>query len=70
MNLFQENLKKKQQLPTAPSSLSSYRDTATTTAQPTVSHLPSSATSDFCPDVSLKYFLHFFNEILYVQTKK
>lgn len=62
IDLFQENLKKKQQLPTAPSSLSSYRDTATTTAQPTVSHLPSQAVADLCPDVS-NFFKHLINLI-------
>ncbi|CAG9815716.1 unnamed protein product [Phaedon cochleariae] len=39
-----ENLKKKQQLPTTPTSLSALRETAT--AQPTISHLPSSPVAD------------------------
>ncbi|XP_060523601.1 AN1-type zinc finger protein 6 [Cylas formicarius] len=42
---YKEALKKKQQLPTnTPASLSSYRDTST--AQPTISHLPSSTVVD------------------------
>lgn len=49
--LFQENLKKKQQLPSAPSSLSALRDT--TTAQPTISHIPSSPITDLPTDVSI-----------------
>lgn len=41
---YKEQLKKKQQLPTnTPASLSSYRETST--AQPTISHLPSSTVS-------------------------
>ncbi|XP_018579067.1 AN1-type zinc finger protein 6 [Anoplophora glabripennis] len=41
---FKENLKKKQQLPTTPTSLSALRETAT--AHHTISHLPSSPVSD------------------------
>ncbi|KAJ8919221.1 hypothetical protein NQ315_012209, partial [Exocentrus adspersus] len=41
---YKENLKKKQQLPTAPATLSALRDT--TTAHPTISHLPSSPVTD------------------------
>lgn len=47
---FKENLKKKQQLPSAPSSLSALRDT--TTAQPTISHIPSSPITDLPTDAS------------------
>ncbi|KAJ8927616.1 hypothetical protein NQ314_019894 [Rhamnusium bicolor] len=46
----QENLKKKQQLPTTPTSLSALRDT--TTAHPTISHLPSSPVTDLPIDAS------------------
>ncbi|CAG9865338.1 unnamed protein product [Phyllotreta striolata] len=46
---FKENLKKKQQLPSTPTSLSALRDTAT--AQPTISHITSSI-SDLPTDVS------------------
>lgn len=41
---FKENLKKKQQLPTTPTTLSALRET--TTAHPTISHLPSSPVTD------------------------
>lgn len=42
---YKEQLKKKQQLPTnTPASLSSYRETST--AQPTISHLPSPSVSE------------------------
>lgn len=41
---YKENLKKKQQLPTTPTTLSALRET--TTAHPTISHLPSSPVTD------------------------
>lgn len=47
---YKENLKKKQQLPTTPTSLSALRDT--TTAHPTISHLPSSPVPDLPIDAS------------------
>ncbi|KAG5874661.1 hypothetical protein JTB14_006512 [Gonioctena quinquepunctata] len=47
---FKENLKKKQQLPSTPTSLSALRDT--TTAQPTFSHLPPSPITDLPTDAS------------------
>ncbi|KAL1505498.1 hypothetical protein ABEB36_005053 [Hypothenemus hampei] len=47
---YKEQLKKKQQLPTnTPASLSSYRDTST--AQPTISHLPSQSVSELSTEV-------------------
>nr|XP_023011547.1 AN1-type zinc finger protein 6 isoform X1 [Leptinotarsa decemlineata]XP_023011548.1 AN1-type zinc finger protein 6 isoform X1 [Leptinotarsa decemlineata]XP_023011549.1 AN1-type zinc finger protein 6 isoform X1 [Leptinotarsa decemlineata] len=47
---FKENLKKKQQLPTAPSSLSALRDT--TMAQPTFGHLQPSPVTDLSTKTS------------------
>ncbi|XP_072400243.1 AN1-type zinc finger protein 6-like [Diabrotica undecimpunctata] len=47
---FKENLKKKQQLPSTPSSLCALRDTAT--AQPTISHISSPPLTDLPTDAS------------------
>ncbi|XP_028141276.1 AN1-type zinc finger protein 6 isoform X1 [Diabrotica virgifera virgifera] len=47
---FKENLKKKQQLPSTPSSLSALRDTAT--AHPTISHIVSPPLTDLPTDAS------------------
>ncbi|CAG9764567.1 unnamed protein product [Ceutorhynchus assimilis] len=48
---YKEQLKKKQQLPTnTPASLSSYRETST--AQPTISHLPSQTVSELSAEIS------------------
>uniref|UniRef100_A0AAR5NZF6 AN1-type domain-containing protein n=1 Tax=Dendroctonus ponderosae TaxID=77166 RepID=A0AAR5NZF6_DENPD len=47
---YKEQLKKKQQLPTnTPASLSSYRETST--AQPTISHLPSQTVSELTTEL-------------------
>lgn len=46
---FKENLKKKQQLPSTPASLSALRDT---TAHPTISHIPSPPVTDLPTDAS------------------
>ncbi|XP_072400272.1 AN1-type zinc finger protein 5-like [Diabrotica undecimpunctata] len=47
---FKENLKKKQQLPNTPTSLSALKDT--TTAQPTISHISSPVVTDLPTDAS------------------
>ncbi|CAG9827071.1 unnamed protein product [Diabrotica balteata] len=62
---FKENLKKKQQLPSTPSSLSALRDT--TTAQPTISHISSPPLTDLPTDESLLWNFKDLHRHIYIE---